>query len=202
MSGNKIYQFTVKAGKDYSSLIFRDSYLLMTVKLKDLKRTFNLNTENKLYFPYLWVYIFILKQKTIFRFNKKENYDVKLDKLPPMEDYIPDGMSVDDRKEFIKWYIQNKNTPFSLREKLLEYGSNDTQILLEALIEMRRILLKITDGFDILERSSTIAGISMNIYRSMFMQNNSIAIVPEGFFNKKYLINYFQVDMRKTIGQV
>jgi hypothetical protein len=53
MSGCKIYEFTVKAGKEFSSLTFRDSYLLMSVKLADLKRTFNLKCENKLYFPYL-----------------------------------------------------------------------------------------------------------------------------------------------------
>lgn len=93
---------------------------------------------------------------------------------------MPDGMSVDERKDFVKWYIDNKNTPFYLPDKLREYGTNDTKILLDALIEMRRILLQITDGFDILERSATIAGISMNIFRSMFMQNNSIALVPEG----------------------
>lgn len=53
MSGCKIYEFKVKAGRNYSPLTFRDSFLLMTVKLKDLKKTFNLKTENKLYFPYL-----------------------------------------------------------------------------------------------------------------------------------------------------
>ena len=55
MSGSKIYEFTVKAGKEFSSLTFRDSYLLMNVKLKDLKKTFNLKAENKLFFPYLYV---------------------------------------------------------------------------------------------------------------------------------------------------
>jgi uncharacterized protein YqkB len=55
MSGCKIYEFNVKAGKDYSTLIFRDSYLLMSVKLADLKKTFNLKSENKLYFPHLYV---------------------------------------------------------------------------------------------------------------------------------------------------
>jgi hypothetical protein len=57
MSGCKIYEFNVKAGKDYSTLIFRDSYLLMSVKLADLKKTFNLKCENKLYFPHLYVNI-------------------------------------------------------------------------------------------------------------------------------------------------
>jgi hypothetical protein len=168
MSGNKIYEFTVKAGKDFSSLIFRDSYLLMNVKLKDLKQTFNLMAENKLYFPYL--------------FNKRENYNNKLDRLPPMDDYLPDGMNLADRKEFIEWYFKNQNTPFYLPEKLYEYGSNDTEILLEAIIEMRKILLQITGGFDVFEKSSTIAGISMNIFKSKFLINNTIAIVPEGFF--------------------
>lgn len=53
MSGCKIYEFTVKAGKAYSTLTFRDSYLLMSVKLAELKKTFSLKAENKLYFPHL-----------------------------------------------------------------------------------------------------------------------------------------------------
>lgn len=102
-----------------------------------------------------------------------------------MEDYLPDGMNSKERNDFISWYFKNKNTPFYLPEKLREYGSNDTKILMEAIIEMRKILLKITNGFDAFEKSATIAGISMNIFKSMFLQKNTIALVPEGMKQKK-----------------
>ena len=104
-----------------------------------------------------------------------------MDHLPPMDDYLPDGMSIAERKEFIEWYLENRKKPFYLPEKLYEYGSNDTEILLEAIIEMRKILLQVTDGIDVFENSATIAGISMNIFKSKFLLDNMIAIVPEGF---------------------
>jgi hypothetical protein len=72
-----------------------------------------------------------------------------------------------------------------LPEKLKEYCSNDSEILLEALIEMRNILLKITDGQDVLECSPTIAGISMNIFKLLFLPRNVMALVPEGFIDYK-----------------
>jgi hypothetical protein len=98
-----------------------------------------------------------------------------------MDDYLPDGMNLSDRKEFVKWYLENEHTPFYLPEKLHEYGSNDTEILLEAIIEMRKILLQVTGGYDVFEKSATIAGISMNIFKFKFLRENTIAIVPEGF---------------------
>jgi hypothetical protein len=115
-----------------------------------------------------------------FRFNKKENYNKKLTSLPSMDYYLPDGMKPADRNKFLQWHLQNEHTPFYLPEKLKEYCSNDSEILLEALIEMRNILLKITDGQDVLEYSATIAGISMNIFKLLFLQSNLLALVPEG----------------------
>ena len=121
----------------------------------------------------------------------------RLDRLPPMETYLPDAMSPDDRKKFIKWYMENINTPFYLPEKLAEYCSNDTEILLESIVEMRKILIEITEGIDVLEHSATIAGISMNIFKSLFLQKNQLALVPEGGYEKNdrasvIAIKYFE----------
>ena len=107
MSGTKIYEFSVKAGRKYSTLTFRDSYLIMPVKLSALKKTFNLSCENKLYFPFLY--------------NKKENYNIKLNKLPPIETYCPDSMTTENRINLIKWYYSHENEPFCLLDKLKEY---------------------------------------------------------------------------------
>lgn len=40
--------------------------------------------------------------------------------------------------------------PFNLSDALKEYGENDTKILLHSVLEMRRILLEITSGYDIM----------------------------------------------------
>ena len=49
---------------------------------------------------------------------------------------------------------------------------------------MRKILIEITGGFDLLERSATIAGICMNIFKLMFLPPKHIPLVPEGGFER------------------
>ena len=44
--------------------------------------------------------------------------------------------------------------PFNLSDALKEYGENDTKILLLSVLEMRRILLEITSGYDIMLKVS------------------------------------------------
>ena len=46
-------------------------------------------------------------------------------------------------------------TPFNLFDSLKEYGENDTEILLHSVLEMRRILLQITNGYDIMLKVRT-----------------------------------------------
>ena len=48
------------------------------------------------------------------------------------------------------WYKQNRLKPFNLFESLREYGENDTKILLLAVLEMRRLLLEITNVYDVM----------------------------------------------------
>jgi hypothetical protein len=118
-----------------------------------------------------------------------------------MNYYLPDGMKPPERSKFLKWYIENKHTPFYLPEKIKEYCSNDSEILLEALIEMRKILLKITDGHDVLEYSATIAGISMNVFKLLFLQRNLLALVPEGLIEHIYYIILIKVVMKEMRGR-
>ena len=164
MAGMKIFQMDAKDNKNFPQVIFRDSYLIMSVPLGNLKKTFNLKCENKMFFPYL--------------FNSVKNYNRRLSTLPPASDYIPDSMMPEKRKEFEKYYKKNFETPFYLPTKLSEYGLNDTEILLEAIIEMRRILKNIAN-YDVMEHASTIAGICMKIFRSKFLKKDQLSIVPE-----------------------
>ena len=165
MTGNKMYEMTIRASRKYSKLIFRDSWMILLAPLDGLKKALNLKCENKMFFPYL--------------FNTKANMFVQLDHLPPLEDYIPNGMKPEKQKQLIKWHAENKNTPFSLFSALPEYGNNDTQILLEAMVEFRRLLIQITGGYDVVLKGCTIAGIAMQIYRHMFLPKDLLAIVPE-----------------------
>uniref|UniRef100_A0A914HZ65 DNA-directed DNA polymerase n=1 Tax=Globodera rostochiensis TaxID=31243 RepID=A0A914HZ65_GLORO len=166
INGLKIYEFTVQNSKKHSILIWRDSCLLMPVKLEAMKATFNLDCEEKPFFPYYY--------------NKKENYNRHLPHLPPMEDYSPGSMKKEKFDKFEKWYNENKETPFYLPEELKNYCRNDTEILLKSIVEFRRILVKdITGGFDPLPRSCTNAGVAMSIFKAMFLQEEELSIVPE-----------------------
>jgi len=44
---------------------------------------------------------------------------------------------------------------------------------------MRKILLDITEGYDVLSKATSIAGVAMAVYRRCFLQPNTISVVPE-----------------------
>jgi hypothetical protein len=91
MGGSKIYQMTVRVGRKYAQITFRDSYLLTLAPLDSLKDTFGLTCEPKPFFPYLW--------------NTKENMWSSLDTLPPIETYSPNTIMPKKRERFIKWSL-------------------------------------------------------------------------------------------------
>jgi hypothetical protein len=89
-------------------------------------------------------------------------------------------MSVDKHREFCEWYQENQEMNFYLPSELREYCRNDTEILLKALLAFRRIFLtQVTKGHDLLSISPTLASLCMNIFKSMFMKKDEIALVPE-----------------------
>jgi hypothetical protein len=90
-------------------------------------------------------------------------------------------MNEKKHQQFITWYEQNAaSTPFHLPSALREYCRNDTEILLQALLAFRRIFInEVTNGADPLPMSPTLASLCMNIYKSMFMPKDEIALVPE-----------------------
>jgi hypothetical protein len=44
---------------------------------------------------------------------------------------------------------------------------------------MRRIMLDISVGYDVMSKASSIAGVAMIVYRRLFLKPDTIAIVPE-----------------------
>jgi hypothetical protein len=90
-------------------------------------------------------------------------------------------MSEQKYREFKRWYQANAQTmPFFLPDQLREYARNDTEILLKAILAFRNIFIaNVTKGADPLPLSPTLAKLCMNIYTSMFMGKEQIAICPE-----------------------
>jgi len=57
-------------------------------------------------------------------------------------------------------------------------------MLLEALLAMRRILQQITNGYDVLLEAVTIAGLSLRVFKKLFLKPDKLAIVPNGGYQK------------------
>ena len=67
---------------------------------------------------------------------------------------------------------------------------------MEALLCMRRILLEITSGYDVMLRACTIAGVAMRIFRKMFLPKNHLPIIPENGYER--LDRYFQRNFKSV----
>ena len=65
----------------------------------------------------------------------------------------------------------------------------DSLLLLEALKEMRKILINITKQ-DVLLISPTLASIAMNIFKLMYLKKNYLAWIPEGGYERFSMINF------------
>ncbi|KAL3113861.1 hypothetical protein niasHT_017457 [Heterodera trifolii] len=180
MNGLKIFEFRLQHSRRHSKLTWRDSCLLMPIRLEEMPKTFSLNCADKPFFPYA--------------FNRRENYNVHLQHLPDKEDYCPGSMKRDKYEKFVKWYNENKNTPFYLPDELKMYCRNDTEILLAAVVQFRQILMRdITEGFDVLPLSATIASVCMTIFKGKFLNEKELAIVPEGGYERNDRASVFAI---------
>jgi hypothetical protein len=94
MTGLKIYDISVRM-KGYSQLHFRDSYLVLQTPLDSLKKTFALDVDEKMFFPYL--------------FCSRKNMHLNLSNLPFIDDYIPSTMKSEKHAKFMVCATFNKN---------------------------------------------------------------------------------------------
>ncbi|KAL3099811.1 hypothetical protein niasHT_028589 [Heterodera trifolii] len=115
----------------------------------------------------------------------RENYTIRLENLPDREHYFPGSMKQAKLDKFEQWYLENWQTPFFLPDQLRSYCLNDTEILMKSVLQFRQILMhEITNGYDVLPISCTIASVCMNIFRAMFMKKDQLAIVPEAGYER------------------
>ncbi|KAL3076772.1 hypothetical protein niasHS_011509 [Heterodera schachtii] len=180
MNGLKIFEFRLQHSRRHSLLTWRDSCLLMPIRLEDMPKTFSLDCDDKPFFPY--------------SFNRRENYGVRLQHLPQKDDYCPGSMKLDKYEKFEKWYDMNRNTPFFLPHELRLYCQNDTEILLSAIVQFRRIMMdEVTNGFDVLPLSATIASVCMTIFKGQFLKEKQLAIVPECGYERNDRASVFAI---------
>ncbi|KAL3069275.1 hypothetical protein niasHS_018000 [Heterodera schachtii] len=91
-------------------------------------------------------------------------------------------------------YDMNRNTPFFLPHELRLYCQNDTEILLSAIVQFRRIMMdEVTNGFDVLPLSATIASVCMTIFKGQFLKEKQLAIVPECGYERNDRASVFAI---------
>ena len=165
-SGSKIMYIHI----DSLNIRFIDSYNFMPMALAKLPKALNIPELSKGYWPHL--------------FNTWENQNVELPNLPDMSFYNPDGMKPEQREEFLEWYNANRMNKFNFREEILKYCRSDVDILRKACLRFRQMFLEMTvsemnpNGIDPLQECITIASACNLVFRSMFLQSETIAIIP------------------------
>lgn len=150
-----------------------DSLNFIPMPLADMPESFGEVELTKGYFPHL--------------FNRKENQRVILPSLLDLKYYTPDSMKPGARAKFLKWYEENKNTPFDFQIELLRYCKSDVDILRRCCLKFRKLFMDLTrkgdtKGIDPFEKCVTIASACNLVYRTNFLEHESIAItLPHGY---------------------
>ena len=143
---------------------FIDSLNFLQMPLKAFPKTFGMSELKKGYFPHY--------------FNKKCN-KTYIGTIPSKRLYGHNQMKPDERSKFSKWYEErvSENYVFDFKKEILEYCRSDVDILRRGIMKLREDFIKL-ENIDPL-RYITIASVCMTIYRSNYMPNKTIAIVPE-----------------------
>ena len=146
------------------SIRFIDSLNFLQMPLKSFPKTFGMSELKKGYFPHY--------------FNKECNKDY-VGNIPSKKHYGYNQMKPDERTKFLKWYEERvrENYVFDSKKEILEYCRSDVDILRRGIMKLREDFIEL-ENIDPL-RYITIASVCMTIYRSNYMPNKTIAIVPE-----------------------
>ena len=165
-SGQKIMQLTVK---DYKIRLI-DSLNFLQMPLSKFPETFGLDESkySKGDFP--------------FKFNTLENQHY-VGPMPDIEFYSPDTKSEKARSKLIKWHeeLTKTNYVFDFQKEMHTYCSQDVTILRLCCVQFRDTFLAETnvDPFCY----CTIAAAVMAVYRSKYLKEKTIGIVPKNMYS-------------------
>ena len=200
-NGVKIYKMTIPRGRGFPKTTFLDSLNFIPVPLAEIPEALDLRDE--------FGRPIMAKQWFPLKFNVPENYGKRLDRLPDKEYYYYHNLVREKRDEFLKWYAANEHLPFHFGSKVVEYCTNDVDILRYACFGYRKDFQELTtvnvrvkgkDGKFIMNEDgtyktekrsdeiflhcSTIASTCIRMFRIRFLRQNTIPITPEGGYEK------------------
>lgn len=111
-------------------------------------------------------------------FNVKQNQNY-IGSIPDVKYYGPNTIKKEARKKCLEWHIDRvrENYVFDFQKELVEYYNSDVDILRSGCLELRKQFLEIAniDPF----QHITIAVVCMAIYRSKYLQGNTISIIKD-----------------------
>jgi hypothetical protein len=153
-----------------------DSFNFTAMPLGKMPKAFGERQLVEGYFPHL--------------FNRAENQHVVLESLPAAEFYDPLSMKPEARKDFSVWHEQHRNDRFDFREELMRYCRNDVDVLRRCCLKFRSLFMDLTrkdgnDGIDPFADSITIASACMRVYRTNYLEPETIGIIPHHGYNPK-----------------
>ena len=183
--GGRILHMLVQ---DYG-IRFIDSLNFIKSKLADMTKSMS-SVRNKGYFPY--------KALT------KEYYRY-VGPILAVDMYHPGSMSPKERVEFFKWY---ESLPadyiFDFKRELLSYCHQDVTILREACLKFRKLITEYSE-IDPFAKDCTIAGLTTRIWRTRFMPEKAVGVIPSNKYvptmNTSYKAIAFLEFERKRTGQ-
>ena len=174
-NGTKCITLKTKTRKSHqfkTRVKFIDSMNFIPMALARFPKTFGQDELCKGYFPHY--------------FNKDENQEY-VGPIPCQEDYGANYMKPEAREKFMTWHQEqvDNNYVFDFRQEILKYCRSDVDILAECCKLYREMLKKATDtgndetGLDPFDSATTIAAYCMQVYRTKFLQKDTIALLPQ-----------------------
>ena len=174
-NGTKCMMLETKTRKSHQFGIrikFIDSLNFIPMALGKFPKTFAQPELCKGYFPHF--------------FNKDENQEY-VGPIPCQHEYGADFMKPEVREKFMTWHQEHveNNYVFDFRHEILKYCRSDVNIMAECCKLYRGMLMEATDtrndetGIDPFDTATTIAGYCMQVYRTKFLQKDTIALLPQ-----------------------
>ena len=175
-NGAKCITLTTKTKKSYhlkTKIKFIDSLNFIPMALARFPKTFDQDELCKGYFPHF--------------LNKDENQEY-VGPIPCQDDYGVNYMKPEAREKFMTWHQEQveNNYVFDFRHEILKYCRSDVDILAQCCKLYREMFKKVTSmdgdvetGMDPFDTATTIAAYCMQVYRTKFLQKDTIALLPQ-----------------------
>ena len=174
-NGTKCVTLKPKTKKSHQFKIrikFIDSLNFIPMALAKFPKTFGQDELCKGYFPHF--------------FNKDENQEY-VGPIPCQDDYGVNYMKPEAREKFMTWHQEQveNNYVFDFQKEILKYCRSDVDILAKCCKLYRELFRQATDtgndetGLDPFDSVTTIAAYCMQVYRTKFLQKDTIALLPQ-----------------------